>query len=280
MIRLNALASGSTGNAFLVRNNNTSILIDAGLTSKQLNLRLGKVGVNIEDLDGIVLTHTHKDHLNTGALKAWESEVPLYIQRNDLVWEKVRRGFHDDGAYAKVLHKNHYLKTFRVHEKFSIGGLDLMAFSVPHDQTTPCVGFNVYEGRSCRMSLASDFGVPDRLTQDRLVQTMLRSELLVIEADYDQGMLRGSPLPESVVQRISENHLSNYGAADIATSIIRAGSYNLKRVVLAHLSNERNRPELAREIVQQALRRTGSDAKVAITHRREEKRLTPEEFRV
>ena len=267
-IRLCAIASGSNGNCFVLSKKSGAILIDAGLSFKELKRRLQWIGVPIEKIKGIVITHAQPDHLNPGAVRAClEHEVPLYIDKDKETWRRVRRelGWGSEGALA-LLRKG-MIKRFPLDRKFDVGGFHVKAFPIPHDIS--CVGFSVYDGILKKLSLAYDFGRPSNGEWWDLVQNLANSEALIIEANYDAGIIHQFDQVSDHVLKAKDTHTSNFTAAELVLDAIDASSNKekLKKVILAHLSRDHNRKSTAKAVVEDTHHRAGVSVPVSVTHR-------------
>ena len=227
MLEITVLASGSAGNAALVRTDATAFLIDAGLSSRELTTRLALCGVEPRDLAGILLTHEHGDH--TKGLPQWTKKhsTPLYCNRRTamILREKVE----DFGGW----------NLFESGAVFELGGVAVRTFSVPHDAVDP-VGFVVSCG-SRSFGFATDLGHATTL----VVESLRGVDGLLLEANYDEALLeKDTRRPWSTKQRIQSRHghLSNGAAADLASSIRHGG---LGHLLLGHLSRDCNSEDLA-----------------------------------
>jgi len=235
------LASGSSGNCAYVSAGGTQVLIDAGIELARIRKGLKEISADQDRIDGLLLTHEHGDHCREAGRVALELRCPIYVSERTL--PRIRWMLSDCQA----------VQTFRVGETFALGDLSIEAFRVFHDAIEPC-GFLIEgpsehgEGR-VRLGIATDLGsVPEQL------KLILRNcEALVIEANHDLEMLKGGDYPWDLKQRIRSpvGHLSNDAAAKLISELARLGS--LKAVILAHLSENNNRPELALRAVEAQL---------------------------
>jgi phosphoribosyl 1,2-cyclic phosphodiesterase len=239
MLHLAVLGSGSSGNSALVCHEETRILVDAGLSARQLCTRLSELGVDPDSLTAIVLTHEHGDHTRGLEVFCRKREVPVYatIHTCAIVRENV-------GAALKW-------RQFEAGHSFRIGRIDIHSFSVPHDAVDP-VGFLFDNGES-RLGILSDVGHVTKAILDRLDGV----DTLFAEANYDDVLLMNdTKRPWSTKQRISNRHghLSNEQTADLVCSI---ASNQLHRVVLGHLSSDCNTPEIAVAAIAKRLEASG-----------------------
>jgi phosphoribosyl 1,2-cyclic phosphodiesterase len=227
MIEIIVLASGSAGNAALVRTETTSLLVDAGLSTRELTARLALSGVEPRDISGILITHEHGDHVKGLAQWTKKHATPVYCNRRTamILREKVE-GF---GGW----------NLFESGAGFELCGVVVRTFSVPHDAVDP-VGFTVSRGGRS-FGFATDLGHATTL----VIESLRGVDGLLLEANYDEALLeRDTKRPWSTKQRIQSRHghLSNGAAAGVASSIRHEG---LGHLVLGHLSRDCNSEELA-----------------------------------
>lgn len=235
MLELAVLGSGSSGNCALVSLGETRVLIDAGLSAKQICLRLEALGVDPDSLAGIVLTHEHGDHTRGIDVFCRKRSLPIYAT------------LHTCAVVRESVSSPVIWTQFDSGAGFQIGEMKIESFSVPHDAVDP-VGF-VFRCEESSLGVLSDVGHVTRMIVDRLKGV----DTLFTEANYDEMMLQNdTKRPWSTKQRISNRHghLSNDQTAELVGSV--AGE-NLKRVVLGHLSSDCNTPELAEKIISEKL---------------------------
>jgi len=240
MFSLTMLGSGSAGNSALVMTDHCRLLVDGGLSARQLVLRLALCGVAPNELDGVLLTHEHGDHVCGLEVLCRKFQIPIYC--NALTAEAIRCG-------SLGAHRN--WRIFRTGAAFSICDITVESFSVPHDAVEP-VGFVFHAGASA-LGYITDLGQATLLTTERLraVQT------LVIETNHDEKMLQNDPhRPWPVKQRIQSRHghLSNAAAAAVVEQLL---SGKIARVLLGHLSRDCNSPALAAGAIQAQLEKNG-----------------------
>jgi phosphoribosyl 1,2-cyclic phosphodiesterase len=234
------LASGSSGNAIYVAEGNTAILVDAGLSGKKIEQRLHAIGSDGTSLSAIVVSHEHSDHVSGVGVLARRFGLPIYV--NAATFDSVKR----------LLKGKERVEVFEQGAAFPIGDLNIHPFSVSHDAADPS-GFVIANGVA-RVGIATDLGCVTHLVRERL----RGADLVVLESNHDEKMLRDGSYPWELKQRIRGRfgHLSNDDAASFVRELAQLG---LERGVLAHLSRDNNRPELARESVRAALREIGAD---------------------
>ena len=243
MLRFSVLGSGSAGNSAVVCHRDTRVLIDAGLSAKQLRLRLEAIGIEPGSLDAVVLTHEHGDHC--GGLDVFCKKTPLPIYGTRDICTVDAEGIRPEVPWKK----------FEAGQGFTIGTLEFESFSVPHDAVDP-VGFVVRDTDGASVvGVLSDVGQATSLIRQRLQQV----DTLFVEANYDETMLvNDTRRPWATKQRISSRHghLSNDQAAELIVSI---ASQRLHRVVLGHLSRDCNAPDVAVAAISRELVRAGWD---------------------
>lgn len=233
------LASGSSGNCTYVSSGSSSVLIDSGLSFRETCNRLEAIGVDPGSIDAVFYTHEHGDHIS--ALGVLHRRLGVGLYANSATVEAIERGLGRGGLPWNI---------FSAGNAVNIGDLTLEPFSVPHDSYDP-VGFIVTGGGS-RVAIATDMGMVTTLVRERF----RNCAALVLEANHDNQLLRDSSRPWSLKQRIAgpQGHLSNDKAAELVSEVVHAG---LRHIVLAHLSEDCNRPNLAIEAVASVLRERG-----------------------
>jgi phosphoribosyl 1,2-cyclic phosphodiesterase len=238
MVKVSVLASGSSGNSVFVSDKRTNILIDAGISGKEISKRLGQIGMDAGNIDAILLTHEHIDHIKGVGVLSRRYDIPIYA--NELTWKGATE------ELGKIKEKN--CKIFD--ENFMLGHLGITPFSIPHDANDP-VGFVINKGL-INVGVATDMGyVPEE------VKKMLKGmDLLIIEANHDLDMLMTGSYPIYLKDRIRGKlgHLSNDDTAAVLPELI--GS-NFPRILLSHLSKDNNIPELAYITVKNNLKDKG-----------------------
>ena len=233
------LGSGSGGNATLVRCGSTHILVDAGLSAKQLVLRMEMLGVAPEQLDAILLTHEHSDHARGVDVLLRKREVPVFA--NALTRE----------ALSHKMKSAIPWKIFRSGQDFNLGDLVVNAFRIPHDAAEP-VGF-ILNGNNTQLSMVSDVGNVTHLMREQL----RGSDGIYVEANYDQALLeQDTKRPWATKQRIASRHghLSNNQTAELLADI---ACHRLQVVMLSHLSSDCNCPDIASNCIGKSLQQQG-----------------------
>jgi phosphoribosyl 1,2-cyclic phosphodiesterase len=235
------LASGSRGNCAIVSSSSTRILVDAGVSCRETFKRLKSIGEEPRTLSAILITHEHNDHVYGLLTLAKKLAVPVFMTgATHHAWRKMMR---DEAGEAPELSR---LETFSAGRSFQVGDMAITPFTIPHDAADP-VGFT-FRAEGIKVAIATDLGYLPPNVCDHL----RGCDLLLLESNHDTEMLRGGPYPWSVKQRVMSRvgHLSNEDLADFFSSDYDgSASY----VVLAHLSEQNNHPELARRAAEKAL---------------------------
>lgn len=246
-MRLALLGSGSSGNSTVVRAGNTYLLVDAGFSGKDLARRLEILGVEPEKLAGIVISHDHGDHTKGMGVFARRHGTPLYMT------ERTR------DACAKLLRGEEVVHTYRAGYPFTVGDVRVEPFLTVHDAADPVGLALVDECTGLRLGVATDLGRPTA----QIRHALSGCDLLILEANHDELMLQTSDYPWSVKRRIasSHGHLSNQAAAQFVVDLLHP---RLAGVILAHLSDACNRPELAGKVVGKALAAAGWSGYLAV----------------
>ncbi len=257
MVRFCVLASGSSGNSAFLATSKTRILIDAGLSVRDLTRRLAEIGEKPEDLDAVVVTHEHSDHVSglVRLIRAREKRkkpLPVFVSRLTapvIDWE--------DLAAPPVEH-------FQAGSGWMIGNIVVQSFTIPHDAIDP-VGF-CFHAEGVKIGVATDLGyMPDS------IKVHLRSvQILLLESNHDLEMLKVGPYPWSVKQRVMgrNGHLSNSHTCDYLEADLDSG---VQTLILGHLSEHNNHPEIVRMGAQQSLGMRGLSPRLVIA---EQKRQT------
>lgn len=221
------MASGSSGNCLLLSADGTHILIDAGISARRIGQGLKELGLTPGELDGILVTHEHSDHISGLATLLKHEAVPVYATA--ATGRQI--------AY-RIAWAEEHLHTVEPGKGFSIGALDLTAFSTPHD-AADSVGYAVeHQGR--KAAVCTDLG---RVTEE-VLDAVSGAELALLETNYDPDWLRSGPYPMYLKARIlgDRGHLSNEDGGYLARTLAERGT---RQLVLAHLSKENNTPARA-----------------------------------
>jgi len=239
-VQFTILGSGSSGNCAYLETDQTRLLIDAGLSGRQIRQRLLGLGRTPENLTGILITHEHSDHIQGLVVLATKLRLPIYCNR--LTKEAIEVQLETPLEY----------RLFSTGATFELGDVQVDTFSVPHDAYDP-VGFLLHTP-ACKIGFLTDLGHATKL----VVERVRPANILVLETNHDLKLLQDDTRrPWSIKQRIASRHghLSNDAAAEVAEQIVSA---ELQHLYLGHLSSDCNRPELAHARVSQGLLRAGA----------------------
>jgi phosphoribosyl 1,2-cyclic phosphodiesterase len=247
-LRVSILASGSSGNVTLLETERTRLLVDAGLGKRETLARLAAVEKTFDHLDGILITHEHTDHCSglPQMLRIWKA--PLYVTEPTL------------GEMQRILPETfgkriNGVEPIHAGEHFCIGDIEVHAFAIPHDAADP-IGFT-FRSNGAKMALVTDLGY-----MPELVKVHLRgADCLVLESNHDLDMLKVGPYPWIVKQRVLSRtgHLSNHAVSEYLSD---PGGFDAiaRYLVLAHVSQENNNPDLVRLSAEEALKRRPTES--------------------
>jgi phosphoribosyl 1,2-cyclic phosphodiesterase len=227
-MRFSVLGSGSRGNAVYIEAGNSSVLIDAGFSGKELQRRMETVGRDLADVNAICITHEHNDHICGAGVISRRYEIPVVINGGTLE------------AASSKMGKLFGTTIFSPGDVIAVGDLEIRSFCISHDTADP-VGYVISDGQK-RLGYLTDTGKVSHLMARRL----LSCHGIILEFNHDLEMLKYGPYPLPLQQRVrsSRGHLSNEDAADFLTDLMEG---EIREVVLAHLSEKNNTVELARE---------------------------------
>lgn len=240
MIRYSILASGSSGNSIYVGCEDCNLLIDAGLSGKKINEALIKVGISINNIDGILITHEHDDHVRGVGVLARKYKIPIYAN------EKTLRNLPSSVGVIEAS----LLRVIDTATINNFGSMKIESVPISHDAVEP-VGYIVYS-KEVKLSIVTDLGY----ISEKIKEKIRGSEVFIFEANHNIEMLRMSSYPWSVKQRILSDigHLSNEAAGEALVEVITS---NTEKIFLSHLSKENNTPEIARMTVKNILAENG-----------------------
>lgn len=247
MARFCSLVSGSSGNALYLEYKNTKILIDCGISCTRICEALKSIGVNPAEINGIIVTHEHSDHVS--GVRVFSNKFGCKVYAGEKTLENI-------SCYEPAVVK--------AEKSFEIGEIKVMPFDIPHDAAQP-FGYTFMLG-GIKLSVATDMGKIDA----HVAETIRGSEFVFLEANHDTEMLLTGPYPYYLKERIrgSEGHLSNEQCASLAAALARTGT---TKIVLGHLSNTNNTPHIALQTVNDALSsggfKVGSDIMLDVAKR-------------
>lgn len=236
MLRFASLASGSDGNALVVEADGTCLLVDCGLNLRDTERRLARLGLEPSAIRGILVTHEHGDHAGRVFDFAAAHGVTVHLTYGSLI------ALENEGKVIEGVR----LSILTSREPLAIEGVEVRPFTVPHDAREP-VQFVLSDG-AARLGVLTDIGVGTA----HVVESLSGLDALVLECNYDRDMLWNGGYPRWLKERIAGpfGHLDNEESARLLAALERS---RLKHVVAAHLSQQNNRPELARRALAGAL---------------------------
>lgn len=246
-MRFASLGSGSEGNALLVEaqcgTTTTRVLLDCGFSAKEVERRLGRLGLSVEDLDAIVITHEHTDHIGSALTLGRKWSIPLHMS-----WGTARAIGADEAPVD--------LHVLWGDESVAIGDLSVLPYTVPHDAREPLQ--YVFSDGASRLGVLTDVGV----STPHITSVLSGCDALVLESNHDLQMLATSRYPASLKARIggTHGHLNNDAAAAILATLDRS---KLRHLVAAHLSQQNNLPHLAQTALAAVLGASAIDVMVA-----------------
>jgi phosphoribosyl 1,2-cyclic phosphodiesterase len=267
-MKFTVLGSGSTGNAVLITAGKTKVLVDAGLSAKEIVRRCTEVGEDVSKLDAVLVTHEHSDHAGGLRVLLKSLNCPVYMSGATLeayLFEK-RHVKPDEGVKRTAAVKGKIVE-IESSRDFCIGEIEFEPFSVPHDAVDN-FGF-VAKHAGVRVATVTDFGQMTTL----ISQKLRGCDAIIIESNHSLPMLRACPIYSwDLKQRIASRtgHLSNEDLADWLTNEFDGAA---RHIVLAHLSQKANEPHLARLTAEQALRERSplfkAETRITLTHHKE-----------
>ena len=236
-----SLYSGSSGNSMFIASDKAKILIDAGLPGKKIDMALQEINQSPNDINGIFITHEHSDHNKGIGVLTRKYDIPIYANAD--TWSAM------ESSIGKV--KEHNIKIIDKRSVTEINDMSIKAFNIPHDAAAP-MGYTVSSaGKS--ISVATDFGTFTR----EIFNNIKDSEVILLESNHDVNMLKFGPYPYPLKRRILSEigHLSNDDCGNAIVELSKCSAQ--KKVILGHLSNTNNQPDLAYQTVLNVLNENG-----------------------
>ncbi|WP_102348091.1 MBL fold metallo-hydrolase [Bacillus sp. Marseille-P3661] len=239
-LHFSVLASGSTGNAFYIATEKAKLLVDAGFSGKQMEQLMHSVDVNPKDLDGILVTHEHSDHIKGLGILARRYKLPIYA--NEKTWKAM------EGLIGEVPLEQKF--TFEIGTIKGFADIDVESFGVSHDAAEPM--FYVFHHNGKKVALVTDLGY----VSDRIKGVIENADVYIFESNHDVEMLRMGHYPWNIKRRILSDvgHVSN---EDAGLALADCIGDKTKRIYLAHLSKDNNIKDLAKMSVSQTLEQKG-----------------------
>lgn len=238
-----SFGSGSSGNCYYLGNGEQGLFIDAGIGIRRIKRYMKDYGIKFSEIKGIIITHDHADHVKASGYLSQEMNLPVFTTQ--LIHDGIQHTFHSGKKIEKC-----NCKIIKPEETFEIADFKITAFSIPHDSTEN-MGYCINLG-NINFTLMTDVGYPTETVE----QYIQKSNYLVIEANYDEEMLKNGKYPETLKRRITcgTGHISNNQTAQ---TLAKNFHERLRNVWLCHLSEENNHPELARKTIEYHLRSFG-----------------------
>lgn len=233
-MRLVSIASGSSGNCIYVGSDVTHLLVDVGISNKKTEAGLNEIDLSCKDLDGILITHEHSDHIQGLGVISRKFGIPIYATKGTIDGIKKCKSL---GDFDQAL-----FREIEAGSSFCLKDIEVTNMSVSHDANEPVAYRFCCDGK--KIAVATDMGFYD----ESIVDALSGMDALLLEANHDVNMLQVGPYPYNLKQRILGNrgHLSNETSGRLLARILHD---NMKTIVLGHLSKENNLPELAYETV-------------------------------
>lgn len=252
MIKFCSLISGSSGNCTFISSGDTKLLIDCGMSGKNLEKLLSLIDVRPSDINAMLITHEHTDHVRGAGVVCRRYNIPIAATQKT----------HMAMDIGNISDENRIL--INPYEDFEIGNIGIKAFQIPHDAADP-VGYSFF-AENKKYTLATDMGK----MSDSLLNEIKGSHSVILESNHDVEMLRIGPYPYPLKQRILGDfgHLSNEMAAQTALALVKSGTQN---IMLGHLSENNNTPEIAQletyNVLTQAGVKVGTDVSLCVARR-------------
>lgn len=233
-MRLCSIASGSSGNCIYAGTDDCHLLVDAGISGKRIEAGLNEIGLKTAEMDGILITHEHSDHIKSLGVVARKYGIPMYGTQGTIDWIRKRQ------AIGKV--DESLFRVIQPEVEFSIGDMRICPIPTSHDAAEPVA--YVIRNQDKSMGVITDLGKYDEYIVDKLQGL----DVLLLEANHDVHMLQAGRYPYPLKKRIlgDKGHLSNELSGRLLGNLLHD---HFKKVVLGHLSEENNYPQLAYETV-------------------------------
>lgn len=230
-----SLYSGSSGNCQYIKTENTTILVDAGLSGKKIQQEIMNIGEDPKKINALFITHEHSDHIQGAGIISRRFDVPIYA--NAKTWEAM------SSAIGEI--KSHNIRI--MDDIVEVGDLAVRSFDISHDAAHP-VGYNIFYNNK-KISLVTDTGC----VNDNITTSIMDSDLLLVESNHDEDMVLIGPYPWPLKRRVlgEFGHMSNDTAGHLISKVVKRGT---EIVLLGHLSKENNFPQLAYKTVENILK--------------------------
>ena len=233
MLKVHTLYSSSSGNMFHIENKDTNILLDVGVTYKAINEGLNSINKDLSNIDAIVITHEHVDHIKGLYTLCKKNDIPIYTTEKTAIYLKDKLNEKNIDCDIQIIDYN---------KPFNINSIELRAFETSHDAVMPC-GYNI-KSENSKLSFATDLGY----MTDYVYENLKDSNFVILESNYDDILLDYGKYPFNLKRRIkgSFGHLSNTDAAETISKLANNGQTNF---LLAHLSQNNNNEYIAKDTI-------------------------------
>ncbi|MCQ2329577.1 MAG: MBL fold metallo-hydrolase [Paludibacteraceae bacterium] len=243
-----SMGSGSSGNCYYIGTCDWGILIDAGIPVRAIKRGLRQHGLGFNNIWGVIVTHDHTDHIKSVGVLGEILHLPVYVTRE--MYNGINHNY-------RVTEKLNSAQFYKKGEHFQIKDFDIQSFPVSHD-ASDSVGFTIsYKNK--RFVIATDLGFIGKEAAEHIS----RANFLVIEANYDETMLKNGPYPYPLKERV-RSHLGHMCNDQTAQFVAANANAELSHIFLCHLSNENNTPQIAYETVHKALTEKGIEVKLLL----------------
>lgn len=227
-VEVHILASGSDGNCTVIRNDDRAVMVDAGLSYKRIKSLMDINGVDGNEIEGLLVTHEHADHVSGAGVVARKLNIPVFCNR---------RTFEASDSIGRVDYR-----PIRMMNRFTVAGMDILALPTSHDAVEPCSYFLEVGGTN--ILIATDTG---KITYP-IEHAMEVADIAVVESNYDKEMLDYGPYPPSLKRLIDSDlgHMSNIACSEAVKRTMRK---NGRKIFLGHLSRHNNTPDVAKDTI-------------------------------
>lgn len=246
-MKISVLGSGSKGNSTFITDGEFSLIVDAGFSGRELDKRLSEIGHSLKEINAILITHDHGDHINGAGVVARNTQAPVYA--NLKMHYKLKRRLGKKVKFVDI----------KMNEPFKLGNFSITPFDTPHD-AIHSNGF-IVDHNDIKVGIATDIGYP----RENIIKALRQCDTLILESNHDLHMLATGPYPKILQDRVRGNngHLSNCQTAEILKAVVHK---ELKRVIFVHLSEENNKESLVIESAQEALNGFNTEIIISSQH--------------
>lgn len=248
MIKFCSLYSGSSGNSYFLEIDGVKTLVDSGKSGKKIIEGLNNIGEDIKNIEAIIVTHEHKDHVQSLKMLSKKYDIKIVIS---------------EGTYIMMEEQlnnieNENIITFKTGSKFKFKNIDIKSIKIPHDAADPSA-FSFFDCENKKITIATDIGNYN----DYILENIKGSDILLLESNYEENILRVSRYPYYLKQRIAGpyGHLSNNKTKEIVEMLLDT---NIKQIILGHLSKENNTEYIAYDNIYNVLKSAKKHKKIGL----------------